>query len=109
VTTYRLLGDFVSSTILNRLIIKKVWTNPPLWEGFIRCAKLIAPASYATLLQLPMEQLRDVVARQPSLKAGLREHVAKNARGNQARIAKYADVFGEDTPPVTPPVAVVGQ
>jgi symplekin len=93
-----------------------VWTHPALWEGFIRCAKLIAPASYAALLQLPKEQLRDVVARQPSLKAGLREHVAKNARGNKARMAAYADIFGEDAPAPAPaaqgqepPAAMQGQ
>ncbi len=45
VTTYRTLVGFVSSTLLTRLIIKKVWTVPPLWEGFMRCAKLIAPAA----------------------------------------------------------------
>jgi symplekin len=96
VTTYKSLSSFVSTTLFNRLIIKKVWTNPPLWQGFIRCAKLIAPASYAALLQLPKEQLRDVVERQPGLKVGLREHVVKNARGNRARMSGYMDIFGEE-------------
>ena len=80
--------------------------NPPLWEGFIRCAKVIAPASFGALLQLPKEQLRELVDKQPSLKAGLREYVMKKA-GNKARVAGYLDIFGEDdstpTSAATPP------
>ncbi|KAH9924792.1 Symplekin tight junction protein C terminal-domain-containing protein [Fomitopsis serialis] len=95
VTTYRSLVSFVSTTLLSRLITKKIWTNGPLWEGFIRCAKLIAPASFGALLQLPKDQLRELVDKQPSLKAGLREYVVKKA-GNRARTAGYLDIFGED-------------
>jgi symplekin len=109
VKTYKSLATFVSSTLFNRLIIKKVWTNAPLWEGFIRCATLIAPASYGALLQLPKEQLRDVVERQPALRAGLREYVAKNAR-DRARLAGYMHIFGDDPPPPgTPPAQAPAQ
>ncbi|KAI0766933.1 Symplekin tight junction protein C terminal-domain-containing protein [Trametes elegans] len=122
VTTYRSLVPFVSSTLLSRLITKKIWTNPPLWEGFIRLAKLIAPASFGALLQLPKDQLRELVDKQPSLKPGLREHVMKKG-ANKARVAGYLDIFGEDdsgankeqaaaaaapataTPPAPPPPA----
>ncbi|EMD39061.1 hypothetical protein CERSUDRAFT_133852 [Gelatoporia subvermispora B] len=96
VTTYRSLVGFVSTTLLSRLITKKIWTNPPLWEGFIRCAKLIAPASFGALLQLPKEQLRELVDKQPSLKAGLRDFVLKRAGGNKARMGALLDIFGED-------------
>ncbi|KAJ8495250.1 hypothetical protein ONZ51_g1798 [Trametes cubensis] len=110
VTTYRSLVGFVSTTLLSRLITKKIWTNPPLWEGFIRLAKLIAPASFGALLQLPKDQLRELVDKQPSLKAGLREHVMRKGT-NKARVAGYLDIFGEDdsantskeqTPPAAP-------
>ena len=94
-TTYRSLRGFVSTTLLSRLITKKIWTNPPLWEGFIRCAKLIAPQSFGALLQLPKEQLREVVDKQPSLKSELREFVMKKGT-NKARVAGYLDIFGED-------------
>lgn len=86
--------------------------NPPLWEGFIRCAKVIAPSSFGALLQLPKEQLRELVDKQPSLKAGLRDHVMKKA-GNKARVAGYLDIFGEDdsssgaATPATPAAANV--
>ncbi|CDO73286.1 hypothetical protein BN946_scf185008.g48 [Trametes cinnabarina] len=95
VTTYRSLVGFVSTTLLSRLITKKIWTNAPLWEGFIRLAKLIAPASFGALLQLPKDQLRELVDKQPSLKAGLREHVMRKGT-NKARVAGYLDIFGED-------------
>ncbi|KAL1941146.1 hypothetical protein VTO73DRAFT_7358 [Trametes versicolor] len=95
VTTYRSLVGFVSTTLLSRLITKKIWTNPPLWEGFIRLAKLIAPASFGALLQLPKDQLRELVDKQPSLKAGLRDFVLKKGT-NKARVAGYLDIFGEE-------------
>ncbi|KAE9401084.1 hypothetical protein BT96DRAFT_919061 [Gymnopus androsaceus JB14] len=44
----------------------KIWTNPLLWEGFIHCAKVIAPASFGALLQLPKDQLRELVDKQPT-------------------------------------------
>ncbi|KAH8111033.1 Symplekin tight junction protein C terminal-domain-containing protein [Phellopilus nigrolimitatus] len=95
VTTYKSLVGFVSTTLLSRLITKKIWTNPPLWEGFIRCAKTIAPASFGALLQLPKDPLRELVDKQPGLKAGLREFVLKKA-GNKARQAGFLDLFGDD-------------
>ncbi|KAJ8521574.1 hypothetical protein ONZ45_g1743 [Pleurotus djamor] len=94
VKTYKSLVGFVSTTLLSRLITKKIWTNPPLWEGFIRCAKVIAPASFGALLQLPKDQLRELVDKQPSLKSGLRDYVTKKAP-NKARGAGYLDIFGD--------------
>ena len=95
VSTYKSLIGFVSTTLLSRLITKKIWTNPPLWEGFIWCAKVIAPASFGALLQLPKDQLRELVDKQPSLKAGLRDYVLKKG-GNKARQAGFLDLFGGD-------------
>lgn len=76
---------------------------PPLWDGFIRCAKLIAPASFGTLLQLPKDQLRELVDKQPSLKSGLRDYVMKKA-GNKARVAGLLDIFAEDGPETQTPM-----
>ncbi|KAL0576456.1 hypothetical protein V5O48_005531 [Marasmius crinis-equi] len=103
VTTYKSLVKFVSTTLLSRLITKKIWTNPPLWEGFIRCAKAIAPQSFGALLQLPKDQLRELVDKQPSLKAGLREFVTKKAP-NKARVSGFLDIFAEpgENPPQSP-------
>ncbi|KAJ7760455.1 Symplekin tight junction protein C terminal-domain-containing protein [Mycena metata] len=102
VTTYKSLVGFVSTTLLSRLITKKIWTNPRLWEGFIMCAKVIAPASFGALLQLPKDQLRELVDKQPSLKSGLRDYVTKKAT-NKARVAGFLDIFAEAEDPTATP------
>jgi len=94
---YKSLNGFVSTTLLSRLITKKIWTTPPLWEGFIRCADIVAPQSFQVLLQLPKEQLRELVAKQPRLRGPLREFVQKKG-GNPARAAMYLEIIGEDEP-----------
>ncbi|KPV75221.1 uncharacterized protein RHOBADRAFT_53229 [Rhodotorula graminis WP1] len=98
VTTYKSLQPFVSTTLLSRLIAKKVWTVGPLWEGFVRLAKAIAPNSFAALLQLPKEQLAEVVVKQPSLRAPLREYVVKKGGANHARSQAVLEAIGEDDP-----------
>ncbi|KAI0255985.1 Symplekin tight junction protein C terminal-domain-containing protein [Lactifluus subvellereus] len=97
VRTYKSLTGFVSTTLLSRLITKKIWTTPPLWQGFIRCAQVVGPASFLVLLQLPKEQLRELVAKQPILRGPLREFVQKKG-GNPARAAVYLEIIGEDEP-----------
>ncbi|KAF8605954.1 hypothetical protein BDV93DRAFT_490054 [Ceratobasidium sp. AG-I] len=101
VTTYKNLVGFVSTTLLSRLITKKIWTNPPLWEGFIRCAKVIAPASFGALLQLPREQLKELISKQPALKEDLREYVIRRA-GPKARLL---DVFSDQPEASSAPAA----
>lgn len=81
VSTYKSLVPYVSTTLLSRLITKKIWQNAQLWEGFIRLARAIAPSSFGALLQLPKEQLRDLVGKQSSLKAPLRDYVVKSKSG----------------------------
>ncbi|KAJ1306905.1 hypothetical protein OPQ81_007888 [Rhizoctonia solani] len=100
VTTYKNLVGFVSTTLLSRLITKKIWTNPPLWEGFIRCAKVIAPASFGALLQLPREQLKELISKQPALKEDLRDYVVRRA-GPKARLLEVFDQ--PDQPPSAAP------
>ncbi|KAJ6518677.1 Symplekin tight junction protein C terminal-domain-containing protein [Mycena sanguinolenta] len=104
VTTYKSLVGFVSTTLLSRLITKKIWTNPRLWEGFIMCAKVIAPASFGALLQLPKDQLRELVDKQPSLKSGLRDYVTKKA-ANKARVAGFLDIFADSEDTTTTPAS----
>lgn len=107
VTTYKTLAAFVSTTLLTRLIGRRIWETGPLWEGFVRCAKAIAPHSFAALLSkaeacrppfclhlhtkprltllclpppaaLPSEHLKNVMDKQPTLRAPLREYLAKS-------------------------------
>jgi symplekin len=49
------------------------------------------------LLQLPKEQLRELVAKQPRLRGPLRDFVQKKG-GNPARAAVYLEIIGEDEP-----------
>ncbi|GAA5843863.1 hypothetical protein JCM5353_007394 [Sporobolomyces roseus] len=100
VTTYKSLQPFVSTTLLSRLISKKVWETPALWEGFIRCAKAIAPSSFAALLQLPKEWLEDLVKKQPGMRAPLREYVVK--KGGVANARTTAILEALEDPDGTP-------
>jgi hypothetical protein len=86
VTTYKSLVPFVANNVLPKLVAKKIWTTPQLWDGFVRLAKLIAPASFGVLLQLPKEWLRDVVDRQPALKAGLKGFLASKPQAKSALV-----------------------
>ncbi|MCO5590039.1 hypothetical protein L7F22_044008 [Adiantum nelumboides] len=95
VRTYKALSSYISTIFLSRLIIKKVWQQPLLWEGFIICAKQTAPASLSALIQLPREQLRDVVEKQPDLRVGLRDYLIKKAGGNKARLRSFLELLGE--------------
>ena len=82
VQTYKSLTPFVATNLLSRLITKKIWTSPQLWEGFIRVSKITGSASYGALLQLPREQLKEIVSRDDgkAVKAGLREYILKKVR-----------------------------
>ncbi|CAD6567154.1 MAG: hypothetical protein TREMPRED_003351 [Tremellales sp. Tagirdzhanova-0007] len=92
VTTYKSLIPFIANTVLPKLVAKKIWETPQLWDGFMILAKRIAPASYGSLLRLPMPWLKDVIQRQPALKQGLRGFLAGKP---QARGA-LAEIFGDD-------------
>ncbi|KAH8929649.1 hypothetical protein BT69DRAFT_1256010 [Atractiella rhizophila] len=93
---YRQLQPFVSTTLLSRLITKKIWTTPQLWEGFIRCTSAIAPHSFGALLQLPKEQLKEVVMKQENLRKPLREYVVKKAGNNQARVSSLLELLADE-------------
>lgn len=96
VSTYKSLSNYVSANLLTRLITKKVWTTPLLWDGFVLCARQTAPGSFGALIQLPKEQLSDVLRRQPVLRDGLREYLEKKAGGNKARLAEFLKILGDE-------------
>ncbi|KAG8237770.1 hypothetical protein J437_LFUL017085 [Ladona fulva] len=70
----RLIG-FVMN-ILQRLILKQVWKQKKVWEGFIKCCQRTKPQSFQVLLQLPPTQLRDVFVNSPDLQQPLQAHRA---------------------------------
>ncbi|WAQ81727.1 hypothetical protein PtA15_2A38 [Puccinia triticina] len=107
VQTYKSLQAFVSTTLLSRLILKKIWTQPQLWEGFMRCAKIIAPHSFGAILQLPRDQLKELVGKQAGLKAPLRDYVNKKAGNNKGRVTSLLEILSDTNPnsPKQPPAA----
>jgi len=76
VTMYPKLTGFVL-IMMQRLIGKAIWKYPKVWEGFIKCCQRIKPVSHQLLLQLPRDQLKEVLATAPDLKSHLAEHVKK--------------------------------
>lgn len=84
VTTYKSLVPFVANTVLPKLVARKIWETPALWDGFVRLAKLIAPHSFGALLQLPKEWLKDVVEKQPGLKTGLKGFIGSKPQAKAA-------------------------
>jgi symplekin len=92
IKTYKTLIPYVAGGLMTRLIQKKIWTIGKLWDGFVLCGKIIAPASYPSLLLLPATQLAEVAEKHSALRVGLREYVLKKG-GNTSR---YLDVLGRE-------------
>ncbi|XP_066281930.1 symplekin-like [Branchiostoma lanceolatum] len=82
----RLLG-FVMN-ILQRLIIKQVWKQPKVWEGFIKCCQRTKPQSFQVLLQLPPPQLKNVFEKCPDLRAPLLEQINNFTPHQRAHIPR---------------------
>ncbi|KAF8795634.1 Symplekin like protein [Argiope bruennichi] len=92
-----LLG-FVTN-ILQRLIVKQVWRQPKIWEGFIKCCQRTKPQSFQVLLQLPPPQLQEVLSSYPDLREPLLQHVDSFTEHQRAHISKSVldvlDVFSQ--------------
>ncbi|XP_049841327.1 symplekin-like [Schistocerca gregaria] len=82
----RLIG-FVMN-ILQRLILKQVWKQKKVWEGFIKCCQRTKPQSFQVLLQLPPAQLSDVFQVSPDLRQPLLAHVTAFTDNQRAHIPK---------------------
>ncbi|KAK7863953.1 hypothetical protein R5R35_012454 [Gryllus longicercus] len=80
----RLIG-FVMN-ILQRLILKQVWKQRKVWEGFVKCCQRTRPQSFQVLLQLPPAQLCDVFEASPDLRAPLLQHVMSFTENQRAHI-----------------------
>ena len=61
--------------ILQRLIVKQVWKQKMLWEGFIKCCERTKPQSFRVLLQLPPAQLKMLLDSAPDMREPLLEQV----------------------------------
>ncbi|KAI7872696.1 Symplekin tight junction protein C terminal-domain-containing protein [Spinellus fusiger] len=80
VTVYKNLNNFILS-LLVKLISKKVWAYPKLWDGFVKCTERTLPNSVKVLcnVALPNAQLKDIVLKIPSVRSPLREYAEQNS------------------------------
>lgn len=72
-TLYPRLAGFVSN-LLQRLILKQVWKQKVVWEGFLKCSQRLVPQSLPVLIQLPSMQLQDALNVCPELREPLIQH-----------------------------------
>ncbi|KAJ3156680.1 hypothetical protein HDU86_003904 [Geranomyces michiganensis] len=92
------LVSFVSNLLL-KLINRKIWTFPKLWDGFIRCCTIMFPTSIQVVQSLPKAQALDVLKRSAKLKASIVDHLSKLDRERRSRrdmMLLAALVFGDD-------------
>jgi len=88
----RLIG-FVMN-ILARLIRKQVWTQPKIWEGFVKCCQRTLPKSIPILLMLPHVQLKQVLEEEGDLKIAAGNYVMGLSEQQQSQIpAQTLDVI----------------
>ncbi|ORY07315.1 hypothetical protein K493DRAFT_310239 [Basidiobolus meristosporus CBS 931.73] len=97
VSLHKNLAGFINS-LLSRLITKKIWNSPKLWDGFIRCCKLTQPASFTVLIQLPKNQLQDVLLKCDSLKEPLKKYILELNAGKRNRLHNLFPILGIELP-----------
>jgi len=73
--------------VLQKLILKQVWRERVIWDGFIKTCKETVPQSYAVMLQLPHLQLRDFLDKAPLLREQLLEHVQGFNESQRAHVS----------------------
>ncbi|XP_060516392.1 symplekin [Cylas formicarius] len=83
--SYPRLSGFVMN-ILQRLILKQVWKQKIVWEGFIKCCQRTKPQSFAVLMQLPPAQLTEVLTSCPDLATPLRDHLSTFTEAQRVHI-----------------------
>lgn len=72
-TLHPRLAGFVTN-LLQRLIVRQVWKQKVVWDGFIKCAQRLTPASLGILIQLPAAQLQDALNICPEFREPMLEH-----------------------------------
>ncbi|CAH1966095.1 unnamed protein product [Acanthoscelides obtectus] len=105
--SYPRLSGFVMN-ILQRLILKKVWSQKVVWEGFIKCCQRTRPQSFAVLMQLPPPQLTEVLQQCPDLRQPLHDHLMSFTEAQRVHIPKPIQdivILGLQQHPTQPSVA----
>lgn len=91
VTTYKSLIPFVANNVVPKLVAKRVWEQPKLWDGFVRLLRPLGQATFNALLQMPVERIHEVVEKQPTLRAPLKTFLSNKP----AARAQLAQIFGD--------------
>lgn len=81
---YPRLSNFIIG-LLQRLVLKQVWKQKVVWEGFLKCCQRLKPQSSSVLIQLPLSQLQNALNQCPDLRAPLLEY-AESVEENNAGI-----------------------
>ncbi|WFD43403.1 hypothetical protein MPSI1_002064 [Malassezia psittaci] len=92
IKSFRSLASYVSTSLLSKLVRREIWHEPRLWDGFALCASLTAPTSFGALLQLPQEQLQQIMQKQPTIREPLRDYLIYKA-GGPARHAALLEML----------------
>jgi symplekin len=66
-------------SILKSLIVKQIWNDKSLWQGFIKCCKVTLPTSVPILLQLPVAQFEEAL-QVPAMADALLNYCKKNKK-----------------------------
>lgn len=84
------MENYLTTTVMKRLIEKKVWVNNLLWEGFLKYCAESKKKSLVLLLSLPPAQLEDALEKQPVLTVLFYELLSnpKNAKKIQPKYRK---------------------
>uniref|UniRef100_A0A182PI55 Symplekin n=1 Tax=Anopheles epiroticus TaxID=199890 RepID=A0A182PI55_9DIPT len=72
-TLHPRLSGFVTN-LLQRLILRQVWKQKVVWDGFLKCAQRLTPHSLGVLLQLPAPQVHDAITSCPDFREPMLEH-----------------------------------
>lgn len=75
------LEGYLTETVMKRLIEKRVWMKPLVWDGFLRyCLEIKEKSAVKLLLSLPSSQLEDALLQKDGLRSIFRELAkSKNA------------------------------
>ncbi|KAK4880146.1 hypothetical protein RN001_008292 [Aquatica leii] len=100
------LSGFVMN-ILQRLILKQVWKQKVVWEGFVKCCLKTRPQSFSVLMQLPASQLSEALNMCPELRDPLKQYLQTFSEGQRTHIPSAVQEVLVDIPaPVPPPTPV---
>lgn len=110
-THYPRLIGFVMN-LLQRLILKQVWNQKKVWEGFIKCCQRTMPESFPVLLQLPPTQLTSVFETCPEIKPSLASHLQSMTESQILPISQgLIDIIlkNNDSVSISEPISSVDQ